>query len=264
MLRKTLILLSGMVIALASHIHAQLPGYIDETMLELRVKQIDEFMRRFNFDTTYDGKTPTDSADRNERLKNMYTVFRLDNFRNGSGELDSLMTDFCNYMIDRGIRLEYENDNWIAEVVCNATLDGKKRKVSLFLQPEQISDIRYKWVLTDADADFLRTDDKSGKTSLFISPAEHGISFITLPRIINLDVSEINTIFKKDWSPDNLSVLSYLIANKKLVLSSVNKVTYHWDIGDYTFDVERFEGENSPNQGWLVSNITKNIKNPTK
>lgn len=235
-----------------------LPVVIDETQLQFRVKQVDEFMRRFNFDTLYDGSKPVDTVSLDERLKNMYTVFRLENFKSDDGTPNKLMTDFCTYIVKNNLRLEYEDNNWMAEVVCDAKMDGKRHKISLLLQTEHIKDVLYKWVLVDAKADFMDNLSTVSKDSLFISPAEHGIGFITLPSIINLSVSDVNTVFKKDWIPDRLSVFSYLVSSKKLSLLAVDKVIYHWTLGDYSFDVERFEGENSSNQGWLVSKIVLN------
>lgn len=227
----------------------------DETSLQFKVKQIDEFMRRFNFEETYDGSVPSNAATLEERLYNMYTVFRCANFYTEDGKQDSLVIDFCNYVVDNNLRLRYEDNNWTAEVVCSAKLNGKNQSVSLFLQTEQIKDVLYKWVLVDVNASFMKNLGVASKDSLFISPAEHGISFITLPRIINLSVSDVNTVFKQSWQLDRLSVFNYLITNGILSLKMVDKVLYHWDIGDYCFQVERFEGENSANQGWLISKI---------
>lgn len=229
----------------------------DETNLELKVKQIDEFMKRFNFEINYDGSIPASSATIDDRLGQMYTVFHLKEFMNDN-QPDSVMTNLCKYVIDNNLKLRYEDDNWMAQVVCNAVMGKKSQNVSLFMQPEQIRDVLYKWVLIDMDADFMQPFNSSPRDSLFISPADHGISFITLPRIINLNVTDVNTVFKKGWTPDRLSVFNYLIASKKLRLTSVSKVVYHWNLGDYSFDVERFEGEDSPNQGWLISKITCN------
>ena len=231
--------------------------------MRLKVKQIDEFMRRFNFDTAGDGSTPADTASTEDRLKEMYTVFRLKNFTTETGRPDSMMTGLCRYAIDNDVRLRYEDNNWAAKVICNAKIDNKKTEIHLFLQPEHIRDVLYKWVLTDADADFMQPLSANVRDSLFISPAEHGISFITLPRIINLSVADVNSIFRKDWIPDRLSIFSYLVSTGRLSISSVSQVIYHWNLDEYSFDVERFEGEDTPNQGWLISKITDNTKTPS-
>ena len=235
-----------------------IPLVINENFLELKVKQIDEFMHRFNFDTRYDGSIPGDSVSLEERLKNMYTVFKVDRFKTQEGKPNELITGLCKYAIDNKIHLLYEDKNWKAEVVCNALLERKKEQVSVFLQTEQIEGLYYKWVLVGVDGRFMDSFQKPVKDSLFISPAEHGISFMTLPRIVKLNVEGVKTLFNKDWKPDPLSVFSYLICTEKLVLKSTERVMYHWNLGKYSFKVERFEGEDSPNQGWLISEVTAN------
>jgi len=245
----------------AQHTFAQLlPTFIDETELQFKVKQIDEFMQRFNFEVTYDGTRVNDSLPRDVRLKNMYTLFDLDKFPVKAGVPDSVMSGFCNYVIDNGHRLSYEDSTWQAEAVCNAIFKSKKTNISLILRTEQIKDILYHWVLTDVKSPLFDDMYKEAKDSLFISPAEHGISFITLPRIINLSVTDVNTIFHKDWHPDMLSVFYYLIASNMLKLQSVDHVIYHFTIGDYQFDVERVERDKSYNSGWLISKLTLKTK----
>lgn len=253
-MKSTILFIIGMLFCLPTFSQNS-PSVFDESTLELKVKQIDEFMHRLNFDTLPNGKAPADSMTVKDRLNNMYTVFRYENFVSDSDAPDSLITNFCNYVINNNLRLNYEDNNWTAEVICDARMDKKPVKISLLLQTENIRDVLYKWVLVNVSADFLKPLTSEPKDSLFISPAEHGISFITLPRIINLSVADVNTVFKKGWSPDPLSVFNYLISTKKLVLNSVDKVIYHWTLGEYSFDVERFEGEDSSNQGWLVSRI---------
>lgn len=232
-----------------------LPTFIDETELQFKVKQIDEFMQRFNGDIQYDGTRMSDSLPRDIRLKNMYTLFDLEKFPMKDGAPDSTMSVFCNYVIGNNYRLCYEDSTWQAEVVCNAMFKNQKTRISLTLHTEQIKDVLYHWVLTDVKSPLFNDIHKETKDSLFISPAEHGISFITLPRIINLSVTDVNTIFHKNWHPDILSIFYYLISSNLLKLQSVDHVIYHFNLGKYEFDVERVERDKSHNSGWLISKL---------
>lgn len=57
-------ILTFLVIVIAHTAFAQFATtFIDETELQFKVKQIDEFMQRFNYDITYDGKKPTAQKD---------------------------------------------------------------------------------------------------------------------------------------------------------------------------------------------------------
>lgn len=68
---------------------------IDEQELKFKVKQIDEFMHRFNYDIAYDGSSPVFMKDSAtyvaERTKNMLTLFNLDKFLT-KGKKPSIIT----------------------------------------------------------------------------------------------------------------------------------------------------------------------------
>lgn len=230
------------------------PAQIDETNLQFQVKQMDEFMRRFNYTTRYDGSEVREISDSTDYKNNLKTLFKHTLFSQEEIE------DFCNHIMDRGIKLNYTDDNWTAEVSCDCTLKGKHKSVDILLRTELMYENYYRWAVVDVSSDFLCQEQISANDSLFISPAEHGISFITLPRIINNKPKSVSSVYEKGWKQDNLSVFNYMIKDKLLVLGNANNVTFHFQIEGYDFDVERFVGEDTPNQGWLISKITKKSK----
>lgn len=234
------------------------PHVFDETELKFKVVQIDEFMTRFNYDKAYDGSTPLEKCDSlylNERLKNMATLFNLDKFGTEQGILDSLSLSLCNYVIENDIRLDYRESSWYAKVDVGVTFTQKKQSVSLYLHPEQIKENEYKWVIGDVDSSIISKEET--KDSLLIFPSEHGISFVSLPEKIKLKPKAVNTLFCKDYKYDNLSVFDFLISNQLCKIGNVQKVVFHFDLPDYSFDVERIERDNDYNQGWLVNSIVR-------
>ena len=42
---------------------------------------------------------------------------------------------------------------------------------------------------------------------------------------------------------------------QKLKVNPITKVIFHFQLGDYTFSVERIEKEQSYNQGWLINDV---------
>ena len=233
---------------------------IDEMELQFKVKQIDEFMQRFNYDITFNGTRPVAKADsvehREDRLRNMLTLFDLETYTDEEKKVSNDVLELIGYVMDNNIRLNYEDSTWYAKLACEGTIAGEKTMVDLSLRVERITGVEYKWVIFDVNGkifDSLNTED-----ALFISPAEHGIGFITLADIINSNPLAIETIEYKEHKNDKLSVFNYLIANNALKIKGVEKVTYHYHIGRYDFDVERIERENTYNTGWLVNNIIIN------
>lgn len=232
---------------------------IDELELQFKVKQIDEFMKRFNYDITFNQQPPVSEEDtlayRRNRLKNMLTLFNLKKYMNKEKEINDSILLFINYVIDNRYRLNYEDSTWCAELQCEGMYKGKKCMVNLSLHVERIKGVEYKWVIDGVEGSIFEITPKSDVDSLFISPAEHGIGFITLPDIINSNPSAIETLDYRGYIKDNLSVFNYLIASKSLKLVSVNSVVYHYKVGRYAFDVERMEKEGSYNKGWLINNL---------
>lgn len=233
--------------------------FIDETELQFKVKQIDEFMQRFNYDITYDGKKPIVQKDsikhKENRVKNMFTLFNLDKYMDKNKKPKKLAADLIEYAIQHNSRLNYTDSNWTANVKCWGTYLGQKRIINLYLNVERIKDVEYKWVISKVDGKMFDVLKDTIDSKIFISPAEHGIGFISLPTIIGTNPYLICSLDYKEHKNDNLSIFNYLIASKTLKLTSIEKVSYHYTLGKYSFDVERIEKEKSYNKGWLINNI---------
>lgn len=237
---------------------ASFPHVFDETELQFKVVQIDEFMRRFNYDAAYDGSKPLEKNDtlyEKERLKNMSTLFNLAKFGSKQTILDSLSMELFRYVIDNNIRLDYKDSSWYAKVDINAIYNQKKQTVTLYLHPEQIKDNEYKWVIFDVKSSLFKME--SGKDSLLILPSEHGIGFVSLPEKIKLRPRAVNTLFYKGYKYDPLIVFHFLISNQIMKVSTVREVVFHYDLPAYSFDVERIERDKTYNKGWLINSIVR-------
>ena len=77
---------------------------VDEQKLQFKVKLVDEFFRRFNYETDYKGEPVVEQPDSIPidtvvKRKNLTTLFNLDTFRNEHEEMDSISTEFLDYVI---------------------------------------------------------------------------------------------------------------------------------------------------------------------
>lgn len=249
---------------LRSSINAQIfTTVIDENALQFRVKQIDEFFARFNYETDYKGDKPANPSDREEQRKNMLTLFNLDDFTNEKHEVDSTVNRFIDYLIDNNIKIHYEDSVWHAEARSSFSCEGKKYDVVFTLKPECIKGVRFKWVITDVLSSFFSLFPQEPKDTITISPAEHGIGFMTLPETINLNKMSVGTLYTKGYQRSNLPVFDFLAASGKIKMNAVTKVVYHFHLKKADFDVERIEKESSYNQGWLISklNFKEDVEN---
>lgn len=229
--------------------------YIDETALEFRVKQIDEFMQRFNYETDYKGDAPANPNDKADRKKNMLTLFNLDKFSKQNNEIDSVAESFLDYIIDNNITLHYEDTTWYAKAKCSLTYEGRQHDAILTLKTERVKDVIFKWVIVDISSPLFKQFPTEMKDSVTISPAEHGISFITIPGTLNLNKSSVGSTFANGYYRSNLCVFDFLMATGKLKVNIIKQVTFHFKLPEAEFDVELIEKEKSYNQGWLINNL---------
>lgn len=264
-MRKLLLLL--FVAVIGTKVEAQIfTQVIDEQELQFKVKLIDEFFSRFNYKTDYKGNPvavqTADSLglDTVMKRKNLVTLFNLDTFAGENNKLDSISTDFLDYVIKNSKQIHYADTTWYAEAVSSFSMNGKSYPINIFLQTEHVKDVIYKWVITDVvTPEFANlTDSITSEVSIF--PGTHGSSFMTLPETINLNAKTVQSLFYKKYAPNVLTVFAYLVSTGQIKLQHVTKVIYHFRIDDYCFTVERFEKEQSYNKGWLISNIRK-LKN---
>lgn len=236
---------------------------IDEQELQFKVKLMDEFFRRFNYETDYKGdaiptRNDTTALDTVAKRKNLMTLFNLDKFANENKELDSISSAFLDYVIKNDKKIHYADTTWQAEAIASFTLGGKSYPIRIVLQTEHVKDVIYKWAIKDIKSTALSCLTDSIKSGVSIMPGAHGSSFITLPETINLNAKSVRSLFHKGYEPNVLTVFEYLVSTGKIKMQNVTKVIYHFQLGDYNFTVERVEKEKSYNKGWLINDITKN------
>ncbi|WP_072530964.1 hypothetical protein [Bacteroides ilei] len=241
---------------------------IDEQELQFKVKLIDEFFRRFNYETDYKGdpivaNTDSVSNDSVMKRKNLVTLLNLDTFADKNGVLDSVSTAFLNYVIANDKQIHYTDTTWNAEAISSFSMNGKTYPARIFLRTEQVEDVIYKWVITDIETPAFAELTDTIRSGASIMPGAHGTSFMTLPETVNHNAKSVQALFYKGYRPDLLTVFAYLVSTGKIKLQTVTKVIYHFRLDDYGFTVERFEKADSYNKGWLISNITK-LKNDDK
>lgn len=267
---KELKLLSLLFILISiNNIHAQIfTPVIDEQELQFKVKQIDEFFRRFNYETDYKGNPITASTDSLTtdtitKRKNLMTLLNLNTFMNDKKELDSISANFLDYVIKNNKQIHYPDTTWYAEAISSVIMDGKTYPIKIFLHTEHVKNVIYKWVIADVETPAFSILTDSVKMKISIMPGAHGSSFITLPETINLNAMSVKSLFHKEYKPCRLTAFDYLVSNGKMKIQNVIKVIYHFQIDDFMFTVERFEHKESYNKGWLISNIVK-LKNHTR
>lgn len=202
-------------------------GPIKEDLLKGRVKQVEEFMARFNYEEDWEGKKVKQHADTILRSKYLHTLFDYSRFRQRNGNLTPLAELFIRDVIRYGYMIHYTDTSWISQVKCRAMVDGKKAKITLYFHTQQVAPYEYKWKISRVESPSLAIIPES-ISRLCLSPIEHEIGFT--------------------------GILSLSLENLKF--TEIDDVRYHFfNIPGYAFTIERIERKNSYNTGWLITNL---------
>ncbi len=226
-------------------------GFDDKNPLSFQrqIKQLDEFILRFNRDVVPDGM---DSTSDNVHKKTLMTLFDFEYAENRENEV----LNFINSVILNNERLSYRDTGWYALASCHATLDKKPTTVMLVLKVEYIDSIMYKWVIHSAFGDELSLTPykKSKMRKLF--PLENEVNFMQLSTITSRDQENIMNYCAKGFELDQTTVFFTLVASKRLHIDYVEDLSYQLQTQEYLFWIKFFARETT-NSGWLIYNIKR-------
>lgn len=203
-------------------------GPIKEDLLKGRVKQVEEFMARFNYEEDWEGKQVKEKSNPLLRAKYIHTLFDYSRFRQKGGKLTPLAEQFIQDVVSHRYLIHYTDTSWRAKVKCKAKLCGRSTALTLYLRTQQVAPYEYRWVVADAESPLFQ-NTKDSIPPLKISPVEHELGFTGL-----------------------LSLTS-----PKLQVTLIEDVSYQFhNIPGYSFSIERIERKESYNTGWLITSLT--------
>lgn len=243
-----------------------LPFAEENRKLLAEVKQLDQFIKRFNnkeYILTGKEKSIAEVKKETEDVNMFQTerkkgVVALLNF-NDTSVYNKRNVAFINYVGEESnhIKLSYYDSDWYALVGCAIIYKGKQQNISVTLKVEGNFAMGFKWVIAGVNADFIDFLKISiNDTTKFISPMNHELGFMDLYKVFQ-DYQNISAYIIKDYPLDKLSIFKYLVSTKEIQYIKVNTIQYHFlQIKDWVFTVDYF---NRPdyNSGWLISSISK-------
>lgn len=229
-----------------------------ESLLKGRVKQIDEFMARFNATETWDGQKITERNDTSYRKKYLFTLFDYSRFRDVNGVFDSMAVSFVNDVVGHDYQLRYEDSTWTAEVQCSVRVGGRLGKLKLYLHTLKVGKSEYRWVISNAYGDMFEVAATDVAGGVSISPVEHEVGFVGLLSMGGRRRNVSGLMDRRVYSPDRLSMLAVLLGNGLLDIVSVDCVRFHFhSVPGYSFTVEVVEKRGEYNTGWLITQLKK-------
>lgn len=265
MRKKYPILFLFLIFLYGGTISAQITESVfDEEVLKKRVDLLDIFFERFNFERDFDRGKIANPNDVDLHKKYILSLFDRNYLMDTSDmvqyeERKTLAMAFMKEVTNpqAPTRLAYSDSTWFAQVVCNCKYEKESRQVALWLKPEMIRPNEYKWVIFDADADFLHLPVDTSSVHL-ISPVEHEMQFMGLYEISNtFNYNSVVDYADMSFAIDPLSVFFTMIYDQRLTIADVADMEYHFfNVPGYEF-VVRFIERSGINAGWLITGLKK-------
>jgi hypothetical protein len=223
----------------------------------LQVKQFNEFIDRFNYQSDWKGNLIDSSFAANyPRQTYLNYLINLADERLTTA-IDSNYMETCNAFISEVTNttnpqyISLYGGQVIAKALVNITYQGKNQSITIYFAPEVLSDRSAKWVISKVETQCFESMADSLKT-YFIAPNSHETSFINLKRLEHL--SNPLYFMPTKIAADNAMLFATEVAAKRLTINNIAKVTYLISFPNWLITVEEFNRSNY-NSGWLIRNV---------
>jgi hypothetical protein len=238
---------------------------IREANFAARVVLLDEFIRRFNNDSSSEIRRYYLSHHRPWVKTREQLIRSL--FNDSNPGWDSLQQNaFIRRVTDRENpdRLGFLQDRWYAEARCGFLYNHVTVDVRLILRVQLNPDHTAEWVIAAVKpACELKEDAASapvapvGKKKLFIQPAANDTYFSELDRDF-ANKRELASLFDRRFFQRRSSGAFYeALLTDKLKFVAVREIKYHYlQVPDWIFTVENFDRP-TRNSGWLITSIRR-------
>lgn len=221
-----------------------------------RVKQLDQFIARFNSNENAEGirinAAQASVEDRQKVLASLFDLEMLD-----QPEYKEKATRFIKEVSGSRIQnLSFYDNNFYATINCKVLYNNKKEQLTLTLVVEGSANNGSHWVIKGARADFLGEQKRRQDKNNIIPPTNHEVEFVALIEIFN-EKRDLNNYISGNNGTSQLDQLNAILKSGNLKMLSTSTPTYHFlQIPGWLFTVDYFN-RSSKNSGLLISNIQK-------
>ncbi len=257
-------LLIGIVCLSALKGFSQVSDDNREKLFAFEVKQIDEFIERFNDDSASFIREyirthyPTVTVDRATLVRNLFDQKKKTWDR---AEQDT----FFHQVLDstNPAYLTFYSPDWFAEAFCSCTYEGKPVEAIVILKVSTDSSGGSKWIISDAWCkdipvpDKISIPDAEDKGNKFLNPISHTTNFIGLSRALK-DKQHIRDYLDMNFMTSARSqAFLKALTDGSLHYGYVKGIRYHFlNVDGWAFTVSYFQREEA-NSGWLISSLTR-------
>lgn len=258
-MNKNTFLLQFLILCLSWMYTYGQPGQIavsDELSFALEVKQLDEFIERFNYEENtlvlqyIRTNFPNQIPDRQALIKTLFNHNKSDWNETEVLEFIKTTADTCHSRY-----LNFFGEDWFAELDCSVLYHGEVQPATLIMQIQLEPDRSSKWIIRGVKASFLELPQQEDE-SRSINPISHGTDFMSLGKALS-DVQNIRNYVNKDFEADQMTLFLMGLMDGSITFRQVNTINYHFlQIDGWGFRLERFL-RNNGNSGWLINELVK-------
>lgn len=217
---------------------------------EARVGLVDEFLKRFNGDTSHPNISPQDTSYRKSNI--LYLIEPPQDIENRDSIYNEAIR-FVDAIINDSVRLNYCDSTWIARAKCKGVLDSKPVSFNIYLNVEHRKEDMYKWVILKVDGDCFNVTPRDMSSNIMLYPDDHEIKFISLGRMTNEQPFNVARFMSKGFEYDATSAFVYLVKSDKLKIEYVDELEFIFtQVPGYIFSIKYYERESSK-LGWLIN-----------
>lgn len=217
---------------------------------EARVGLVDEFLKRFNGDTSHPNISPQDTSYRKSNI--LYLIEPPQDIENRDSIYNEAIR-FVDAIIKDSVRLNYCDSTWIARAKCKGVLDSKPVSFNIYLNVEHRKEDMYKWVISKVDGECFNVTPRDITSNIMLYPDDHEIKFISLGRMTNEQPFNVARFMSKGFEYDATSAFVYLVKSDKLKIEYVDELEFIFtQVPGYIFSIKYYERESSK-LGWLIN-----------
>lgn len=235
-----------------------------EHFMETRVTLIDEFIDRFNYQITPEGKL-FDSLNRANFSREicLFSLFEENEMQhqNNRSEFQLLKRTFVEQMIGDSVFLSSKEALPYALIENSVLYKNKEQKIRLYLKKFKLNGI-YDWKIIDAEADFLPITNDSVYVSKVnkdtsqcaISPHAQETAFLSLKSCLLKSVPLLKLVTQSEQQNQVLIGLSKAIEQNEVTLNEFETSIILDTEKGWQMKLEYFT-EEKLHSGWLISEL---------
>jgi hypothetical protein len=228
-----------------------IPNTFNDESWAVKVKQIDDFVDRFNNELNYiqNGVVVKNKLSSESRKKVLLSLFDAQKQHDRA-----LVEEFVNYVVGFDYYIKFGLTEIESIVNVFSTYKNQKFDLDLFLKMESLPDGSSKWVIFNSSSSKYPWKEMASNPQKFINPSNHNLRFSGLGKYLN-GGNDIKELFSDTFTLDEFSVFVHEIAQGNLVIGDIRNVRYSINIMDKYRLYVNYTDSDSKNSGWLITEI---------